>query len=80
MVYSRGEPLARQTLDMVVDDKLVAELKSTTRLDPGATRQLVGYLSVTDVEVGLLLHFGKEARSYRVICENRFKRRNAVSK
>lgn len=80
MVYFRGEPLARQTLDMVVDDKLVVELKSTTRLDADATRQLFGYLSATDLEVGLLLHFGKEARFYRVIYENRFKRRNAVSK
>ena len=70
MVYSRGEPLARQTLDMVVDDKLVAELKSTTRLDPGATRQLVGYLSVTDVEVGLLLHFGPEPKFYPLVCPN----------
>jgi GxxExxY protein len=42
MVYFRGEPLARQTIDMVVDDKLVVELKSTARLDPDATRQLFG--------------------------------------
>ena len=80
MVYFRGEPLARQTLDMVVDDKLIVELKSTARLDPDATRQLFGYLSATDLEVGLLLHFGKAARFYRVIYENRFKRRTAVSK
>ncbi len=80
MVFFRGEPLAQQTLDMVVDDKLVLELKSTTRLDPDATRQLFGYLSATDLEVGLLLHFGKEARFYRVTYENGFKRRNAVSR
>jgi GxxExxY protein len=64
---------------MVVDDKLVVGLKSTTRLDPDATRQLFGYLSATDLEVGLLLHFGKEAQFYRVIYEDRFKHRKAVS-
>ncbi|HSQ33254.1 MAG TPA: GxxExxY protein [Gemmatimonadaceae bacterium] len=80
MVYFRGEPLARQTLDMVVDDKLVVELKASPRLQPDATQQLFGYLSATDLEVGLLLHFGKEARFYRVIYENRFKRRTAGSK
>lgn len=79
MVYFRGEPLARQTLDMIVDDKLVVELKSTVRLDPGATRQLFGYLSATDLELGLLLHFGKEARFYRVIFENKYKRRVPAS-
>ena len=78
MVYFRGEPLARQTLDMIVDDKLVLELKSTAHLHPEATRQLFGYLSATNLEVGLLLHFGKEARFYRVIFENKYKRRLSI--
>lgn len=73
MVYFRGEPLARQTLDMVVDDKLVMELKSTERLHPESTRQLFGYLCSTTLELGLLLHFGREPKFHRVICENRLK-------
>ena len=73
MVYFRGEPLARQTLDMIVDDKLVVENKSTERLHPNASDQLFGYLCATTLEVGLLLHFGREAKFYRVICENRLK-------
>ena len=75
MVYYRGEPIARQTLDMVVDDRLVVEIKSTERLHPSGTRQLFGYLCPTNLEVGLLLHFGREPQFYRVICENRFKHR-----
>ena len=77
MVYFRGEPLARQTLDMVVDGKLIVEIKSTERLHPDSTRQLFGYLCSTDLEVGLLLHFGREAKFYRVICENHLKRRQS---
>ena len=80
MVYFRGEPLARQTLDIIVDDRLIVEIKSTARLQPDSTRQLFGYLHATTLEVGLLLHFGKEARFYRVIYENRFKRRNSASR
>jgi GxxExxY protein len=75
MVYYRGEPIARQTLDMVVDDRLVVEIKSTERLHPSGTRQLFGYLCATNLEVGLLLHFGREPQFYRVICENRLKHR-----
>jgi GxxExxY protein len=77
MVYFRGEPLARQTLDMVVNDRVIVEIKSTERLHPESTRQLFGYLCSTNIEVGLLLHFGREPKFYRVICENRLKRRNA---
>jgi GxxExxY protein len=73
MVYYRGEPLARQTLDMIVEEKLVIEIKATERLHPGANLQLFSYLCSTKMEVGLLLHFGPEPRFYRVICENRLK-------
>jgi len=58
MVYYRGEPLARQTIDMIVDDKLVIEAKASERLPPNSTAQLFGYLCATNLEVGLLLHFG----------------------
>jgi GxxExxY protein len=77
MVYFRGEPLAGLTLDMVVDDRVIVEIKSTERLHPESTRQLFGYLCSTNLEVGLLLHFGRDPKFYRVICENRLKRRNA---
>jgi len=33
-------------------------------------------LTATNLEVGLVLHFGKNARFYRVFFENRFKQRN----
>jgi len=62
MIYFRGEPLARQTIDMVVDQRVVVEAKSTERLPPDAHRQLFGYLCASTLEVGLLLHFGKEAK------------------
>ncbi|HLB08685.1 MAG TPA: GxxExxY protein [Gemmatimonadaceae bacterium] len=74
MVYYRGEPLAWQTLDMIVDEKLVLETKATERLHPSASMQLFSYLCATNLEVGLLLHFGREPKFYRVICENRIKR------
>ncbi len=74
MVHYRGEPLAWQTLDMIVDEKLVLETKATERLHPGARLQLFSYLCATKLEVGLLLHFGREPTFSRVICENRFKR------
>jgi GxxExxY protein len=73
-VYHRGAPLATQTLDMIIDEKLIIESKATEHLHPNATLQLFSYLSATAIEVGLLLHFGREPKFYRVICENRFKR------
>jgi len=75
MVFFRGEPLARQTLDMIIDQKLVIEIKSTEFLRPNATSQLFSYLHATNLELGLLLHFGREPKFYRVLYENRLRLR-----
>lgn len=74
VVHFHGEPLASQALDMVVDQKLVLETKATEHLHPGARWQLFSYLCATNFELGLLLHFGREAKFHRVICENHLKR------
>ena len=74
MVYHFGKPLAVQRLDMVIDGSLILEIKATELLHPDATLQLFSYLSATNLEVGLVLHFGRQPKFHRVICENRFKR------
>src|SRR6478672_8980897 len=74
MVYFRGQPLATQVLDMVVDRKVVVEVKTGETLRETATGQLFGYLCATTLEVGLVLHFGRTARAHRVFFENKFKK------
>jgi len=76
MVYFRGEPLAYERMDVVVDRKVIVENKTREPLDPDAHTQLFGGLAATDLEVGLVLHFGKKPRFYRVFFENRFKQGN----
>lgn len=66
-VTYKGEELASQRLDMVVDDKLVVETKSTYDLHKAAERQIYNYLKATNLEVGLLPHFGPEAKFYRKV-------------
>jgi GxxExxY protein len=55
---------------MIVDEKLVVEIKSCVELPKPAQRQLFNYLRATKLEVGLLLHFGLEPRFYRLVCSN----------
>src|SRR5215813_6012049 len=70
IVYYRGEPLARQRLDMVIDNRVIVEVKATEQLHPTASAQLFSYLCATDYEVGLVLHFGHKAAFKRAIFEN----------
>src|SRR5687768_12647507 len=64
-VYYKGVVVASQRLDMVVDEKVVVEIKSTSQLAPTAPRQLYNYLKATNLQVGLLLHFGPEPKFHR---------------
>ena len=72
-VMYKGEVVGKQRLDMVIDDVLVVEAKSTHSLHESASRQLYNYLHATSLEVGLLLHFGPKAQFFRIVCERKFK-------
>jgi GxxExxY protein len=58
---------------MLVDDKLIVEVKSTEVLPPWAIPQLRNYLKATGIEVGLVLHFGPKPRFCRQVFSNAYK-------
>ena len=68
IVDYKGFELGRQRIDLIVYEKVVVEVKSTAILAPTAPRQLYNYLHSTNLDVGLLLHFGPKADFQRVIC------------
>ena len=67
VVYYKGEPIALQIIDMIVDGKVIVDVKAGAEVRPAWGRQLQNYLRATDLEVGLLLHFGLEPKFYRVV-------------
>ena len=76
----KGEDICSFRLDMVINEKLIVEVKSTELLPPTSLRQLCNYLRSTQFEVGLLLHFGPEPKFYRRILTNDMKQsRNPLS-
>src|SRR3954468_23397747 len=66
-VHYKGEEISRQRIDMVVDERLVIEAKSTQDLHRSALRQVYNYLRATRLQVGLLLHFGPDPAFYRLV-------------
>ena len=66
-VIYKGEVLANQRVDMVVEDRVMVEIKSTEVLHPKAHRLTLNYLRSTPLEVAMLLHFGPKARFYRFV-------------
>jgi GxxExxY protein len=70
-VTYKGELLTTQRLDLIVDGRVVVEVKSTYLLPSTAKRQVLNYLHASQLEVALLLHFGPEARFHRLVHSRR---------
>jgi GxxExxY protein len=47
-------------LDLLVDSRVVVEIKSVERLAPIFEKQLQTYLRLTDCRAGLLIHFNEK--------------------
>ena len=62
-----GESVGRYRADLVVDRRLIVEVKTGPTLHPSAVPQLLNYLNVTKLPLGLVLFFGPSPKVKRVI-------------
>jgi len=46
--------------DVIIENKLIIEIKSVKKLDPVHKKQLLTYLKLTDLKLGLLINFNEE--------------------
>ena len=56
--------------DLLVEDKVIIELKATKALDDIHMAQCLNYLKATDLSVCLLINFGKPKAEIRRIVSN----------
>ena len=56
--------------DLVINDKVIVELKAASQLLPQHEAQLLNYLRATKYEVGLLLNFGPKPNHRRKVFNN----------
>lgn len=61
-VLFRGQRIGTFRADLIVERKLILEVKAGPTLPAGGKSQLINYLKVSGLNVGLLLHFGPNPR------------------
>ena len=66
-VFYKGEKVRHYVADMVVEDKVIVELKAVVDLRPEHEWQLINYLAATHMELGLLINFGHSVKVRRKI-------------
>ena len=69
-VYYNKKLVGDYYADIVVENKVIIELKAIEKVNPIHETQLVNYLKSTTMEVGLLLNFGKQPQHIRKVLSN----------
>ncbi len=73
-VWFRGRKVGQYFADILVEDKILLELKAARHLESAHEAQLLHYLRATDIEVGLLLNFGVRPQFRRLLFDNERKK------
>ena len=69
-VSYKGEIVGEYTSDILVDEKVIIELKAIDETINIHEIQLKNYLKATGIEVGLLINFGKSVEVKRKYVKN----------
>ena len=56
----KGHNIGNLIVDIMVENRVIVELKSVKQITPLHTAQLMGYLKLTDLRTGLLINFNVE--------------------
>jgi GxxExxY protein len=60
-VYYKGMIIGQYKADLVIEGKVIVELKAQKSLTPVDEAQLINYLKATGLQVGLLFNFGAKS-------------------
>lgn len=69
-VYYKGQVVGFYIADLLVESKIIVELKAAESIAFEHECQLINYLKASEVSVGLLLNFGKKPSFKRKIFTN----------
>ena len=64
-VLYRGHVVGDYVADIVVENKIILEVKAVSEISSAHEVQLVNYLKATGVQVGLLINFGRSVQAKR---------------
>lgn len=69
-VYYEGLIVGDFYADMLIDERVILELKTAEAIAPAFQAQLINYLKATPIELGLLLNFGPKPEFKRQLLTN----------
>jgi GxxExxY protein len=71
-VKFRGHVVGEFYADVLLEDKIIIELKAVRALTPEHHAQLINYLHATGIDIGLLINFGNPKLEFRRFHRKKF--------
>jgi len=75
-VYYENQLVGEYYADLIVSESVIVELKAAEALCEEHEFQLINYLKATEIEVGLLLNFGKSPQFKRKVFSKHLSKSN----
>jgi len=72
-VFYEDQWVGTRRLDIIVNNLVIVELKALSEMDDRCASQLLNYMHAFNIEVGLLINFGKSKLEFKRFYNTKFK-------
>ncbi len=66
-VYYKNKIIGDYYADLIIEDKVIIEIKAINEMNKAHEAQLINYLKATGIKIGLLINFGNKLQIKRKI-------------
>ena len=70
-ILYEGIKVGSRRLDLLVNGTVIVELKAVTEVEPLFYNQIIKYLKIFKIEIGLLINFGNTSLQYKRFANSR---------
>ena len=69
-VYYKGDLIGKKRIDIIVENKVLVEIKVVSTVEKEYYNQVINYLKTFNIEVGLLINFGSPSLEFKRFVNN----------
>jgi len=76
VVYYEEQIVGKRRVDFLINKTILVEVKAISELDNSCINQILNYIEAFNLEIGLLINFGKDRLEFKRYTNNKLKQTN----
>jgi GxxExxY protein len=72
-VYYEDQLVGKRRVDFLINKTILVEIKAIVELDNSSINQILNYIEAFNLEIGLLINFGKDRLEFKRFTNNKLK-------